>query len=86
MLSMALRVSPFASIGLLEIPKEEVLKKLQPEDKILKVDHDLGIAWILLPPDPKLGGFQGISPRIMDEEKYLAFKDKLRKKSTFDRT
>jgi hypothetical protein len=33
-------------------------------------DEDLGIAWILLPPDELLGGFRGISPRIMDEEKW----------------
>ncbi len=52
------------------------MKKLQPEDKVVKVDKELGIAWILLPPDPNLGGFQGISPRIMDEKKYLSAKKK----------
>ncbi len=52
------------------------MKKLQPDDKIVKVDKDLGIAWILLPPDPNLGGFQGISPRVMDEEKFLLAKKK----------
>ncbi len=50
------------------------MKKLQPGDKIVRVDKDLGIAWFLLPPDPNLGGFQRISPRIMDEEKFLAAK------------
>jgi len=55
------------------------MKKLQPEDKVVKVDKELGIAWILLPPDPNLGGFQGISPRIMDEKKYLAAKQKATK-------
>lgn len=40
----------------------------------------MGIAWILLPPDPELGGFRGISPRIMDEEKYLLAKKKAAKK------
>ena len=52
------------------------MKKLQPSDKIVKVDEELGIAWILLPPDPTLGGFQGISPRIKDEEKFMAAKKK----------
>ncbi len=50
------------------------MKKLQPGDKIVKIDEALGIAWILLPPDPNLGGFQGISPRIMDEERFNAAK------------
>ena len=50
------------------------MKKLQPDDKIVKIDEELGIAWILLPPDASLGGFQGISPRIMDEEKFAAAK------------
>jgi len=50
------------------------MKKLQPGDEVVKVDEDLGIAWILLPPDPSLGGFRGISPRIMDEEKFNAVK------------
>ena len=52
------------------------MKKLQPGDEIVKVDEELGIAWILLPPDVTLGGFQGISPRIMDEEKSIAAKKK----------
>jgi len=52
------------------------MKKLQPSDKIVKVDEELGIAWILLPPDATLGGFQGISPRIKDEEKFMAAKKK----------
>jgi hypothetical protein len=55
------------------------MKKLQPDDEIVKVDRDLGIAWILLPPDPSLGGFRGISPRIMDEKKYLSVKIKAKK-------
>jgi hypothetical protein len=50
------------------------MKKLQPEDKVVKVDKDLGIAWVLLPPDPNLNGFQGISPRIMDEDKFYSAK------------
>jgi hypothetical protein len=52
------------------------MKKLQPDDEIVKVDEELGIAWILLPPDATLGGFQGISPRIKDEEKFMAAKKK----------
>ena len=55
------------------------MKKLQPGDKIIKIDEALGIAWILLPPDPSLGGFRGISPRIMDEEKYVSAKKKSEK-------
>jgi hypothetical protein len=47
---------------------------LQPDDRIVKIDNELGIAWILLPPDASLGGFRGISPRIMDEEKFIAAK------------
>ena len=50
------------------------MKKLQPGDEIVRIDEDLGIAWILLPPDELLGGFRGISPRIMDEEKFNAAK------------
>jgi hypothetical protein len=50
------------------------MKKLQPDDKIVKIDNELGIAWILLPPDASLGGFQGISPRVIDEEKFIAAK------------
>ena len=52
------------------------MKKLQPGDEIVKIDEELGIAWILLPPDAKLGGFRGISPRILNEEKFLAAKKK----------
>jgi len=52
------------------------MKKLQPDDEVVKIDEDLGIAWILLPPDELLGGFRGISPRIMDEEKFNAAKRK----------
>jgi len=52
------------------------MKKLQPGDEIVKIDEELGIAWILLPPDTSLGGFRGISPRIMDEEKFIAAKRK----------
>jgi len=52
------------------------MKKLQPGDEVVKIDKDLGIAWILLPPDELLGGFRGISPRIMDEEKFMAAKKK----------
>ena len=55
------------------------MKKLQPGDKIVKIDEELGIAWILLPPDASLGGFQGISPRIMDEEKFTAAKKNSKK-------
>ena len=57
------------------------MKKLQPGDKVVKVDKDLGIAWILLPPDPNLGGFQGISPRVMDEDKFLLAKEKTKKEA-----
>jgi len=56
------------------------VKKLQPDDEIVKIDKNLGIAWILLPPDPSLGGFRGISPRIMNEEKFLSAKKKKAKK------
>jgi hypothetical protein len=52
------------------------MKKLQPGDKIVKVDKELGIAWVLLPPDAAQGGFQGISPRIVDEEKFISAKKK----------
>jgi hypothetical protein len=55
------------------------MKKLQPGDEVIKIDKELGIAWVRLPPDPSLGGFQGISPRIMDEKKYIAAKKKLEK-------
>ncbi len=48
------------------------MKKLQPGDEIVKIDEQLGIAWILLPPDANLNGFRGISPRILDEEKFMA--------------
>ncbi len=52
------------------------MKKIEPGDKIVEVDEELGIAWILLPPDAALGGFQGISPRIKDEKKFMAAKKK----------
>ena len=52
------------------------MKKLQPDDQVVKIDEDLGIAWILLPPDELLGGFRGLSPRIIDEEKFNAAKKK----------
>jgi len=52
------------------------MRKLQPDDQVVKIDEGLGIAWILLPPDELLGGFRGISPRIMDEEKFNAAKNK----------
>jgi len=52
------------------------MKKLQPGDEVIKRDEELGIAWILLPPEANLGGFRGISPRVMDEEKFLASKKK----------
>ena len=55
------------------------MKKLEPGDEIVKIDEALGMAWILLPPDPSLGGFRGISPRIMDEEKFMAAKKKSEK-------
>jgi hypothetical protein len=56
------------------------VKKLQSEDQIVKIDEELGIAWILLPPDETQGGFRGISPRIMDEEKFLSAKKRAREK------
>lgn len=56
------------------------MKKLQREDEVVRMDKEWGIAWILLPPDPGLNGFRGISPRIMDEEKYLLAKEKAKKK------
>jgi len=56
------------------------MKKLKPGDEIIKIDEKLGIAWILLPPDPLLGGFRGISPRIMDEEKFIALKKSVEEK------
>ncbi len=55
------------------------MRKLQPGDEIVKIDKELGIAWILLPPDNRLGGFRGVSPRIMDEEKFMASKNKIKK-------
>jgi hypothetical protein len=55
------------------------MRKLQPGDEIVKIDEELGIAWILLPPDTSLGGFRGISPRIMDEEQFIAAKKKSEK-------
>ena len=56
------------------------MKKLQPDDQVIKIDEELGIAWILLPPDKTLGGFQGISPRVMNEEKFLSAKYKAAEK------
>ena len=55
------------------------MRKLQPGDEIVKINEELGIAWILLPPDTSLGGFRGISPRIMDEEQFIAAKKKSEK-------
>jgi hypothetical protein len=52
------------------------MKKLQPGDEVIKIDEELGIAWILLSPDASLGGFRGISPRVINEEKFLAAKKK----------
>jgi hypothetical protein len=52
------------------------MKKLQPGDEVVKIDKELGIAWILLPPDVSLGGFRGISPRVMDEQRFMASKKK----------
>jgi hypothetical protein len=56
------------------------MKKLQPGDEVIKMDEELGIAWILLPPDASLGGFRGISPRVMDEEKFSVSKKKAEEK------
>lgn len=58
------------------VPNFPNMKKLQPGDEIVKIDKELGIAWVRLPPDKNLGGFRGISPRIMDEEKFIAAKKK----------
>lgn len=55
------------------------MKKLEPGDEIVKIDGELGIAWIRLPPDTSLGGFRGISPRIMDEKKFIAAKKRSEK-------
>lgn len=52
------------------------MKKLQSGDQIVKIEKELGIAWILLPPDENLGGFRGISPRVINEEKFLTAKKK----------
>jgi hypothetical protein len=52
------------------------MRKLQPGDEVIKIDKEFGIAWILLPPDDSMGGFRGISPRIIDEEKFIAAKKK----------
>lgn len=57
------------------------MKKLEPGDEIVKIDKALGIAWVLLPPDQNLGGFRGISPRIMNEEKFMAAKKKAEKET-----
>jgi hypothetical protein len=59
-----------------------IMKKLQPGDEIVRTDEELGIAWILLPPDAALGGFRGISPRIMNEEKFIMAKKKSEKKKS----
>jgi len=56
------------------------MKKLQPGDEVVKINEDLGIAWILLSPDESLAGFRGISPRVMDEEKFMAAKRKAKEK------
>ncbi len=56
------------------------MKKLQPDDQIVKIDEEIGIAWILLPPDETLGGFQAISPRVINEEKFLSAKKKAKEK------
>jgi hypothetical protein len=53
------------------------MKKLKPDDEVIKIDEDLGIAWVLLPPDESMGGFRGISPRIIDEEKFVAARKKI---------
>ena len=55
------------------------MKKVHPGDEIVKIDEELGIAWIRLPPDKALGGFRGISPRIIDEGKFLSAKKKKKK-------
>jgi hypothetical protein len=52
------------------------MKKVQPDDEIIKIDEELGIAWIRLPPDKALGGFRGIFPRIIHEKKFLSAKKK----------
>jgi len=57
-----------------------IMKKLQPGDEIVRTDEELGIAWILLPPDAALGGFRGISPRIINEEKFIMVKKNSEKK------
>ncbi|MGD0917685.1 MAG: hypothetical protein ABSB22_14635 [Thermodesulfobacteriota bacterium] len=58
------------------------MKKLQRGDEVIKIDEELGIAWILLPPDETLGGFRGISPRLVDEEKFLNAKKKRTERQT----
>jgi hypothetical protein len=55
------------------------MKKLEADDEVIRIDQALGIAWILLPPDPSLGGFRGVSPRVIDEKKFLAAKERTRK-------
>ena len=57
-----------------------IVKRLQPGDEVVRTDEELGIAWILLPPDAALGGFRGISPRIMNEEKFIMVKKKSEKR------
>ena len=52
------------------------MKKVQPDDGIVKIDEELGIVWIKLPPDKALGGFRGISPRIIDEKNFFLPKNR----------
>lgn len=54
------------------------MKKAQPDDGIVEIDDELGISWIKLPPDRALGIFRGISPGIMDEQKFLPLKSRTR--------
>jgi hypothetical protein len=56
------------------------MKRIEPDDQIIKIDEELGIAWILLPPDEALGGFRAISPRVVNEEKFLSAKKKTEEK------
>ena len=55
------------------------MKKLEADEKVIRIDQASGIAWNLLPPDPSLGGFRGISPRVIDEKKFLAAKERARR-------
>jgi len=61
------------------------MRKLQPGDEIVKIDEELGIAWIKLPPDRALGGFRGISPRIIDKKKFLSAKAKRKKQGGIEK-